>query len=46
MAHMMTKDSEGKMVPYDFSGMKICNTYVAINSRFFAIGLVGDFKPD
>jgi len=46
MAHMLTKNSEGEMVPYDFSGLKICNTYVAINSRYFCIGLVGDFKPD
>lgn len=29
-----------KMKNYDFSGMKVCNTQVAKNGRFFAIGLV------
>jgi len=47
MAHMWTKNKDSdEVVPYDFSGMKICNTYVATNSRYFCIGLVGDFKPD
>ena len=46
MQHMWTKNSEGEIVPYDFTGLKIVNSYVAQNSRYFCIGLVGDFKPD
>ena len=34
------------MVPYNFDGMKICNSHVALNSRYFCVGLVGEFKPD
>lgn len=30
------------MKDYDFSGMKICNSYCAVNSRYFCMGLVGE----
>lgn len=29
-----------QMKDYDFSGMKICNAYIADNSRYFCVGLV------
>lgn len=43
MKHMYTKAADNAMTPYDFSGMKICNSYVALNSRYFCAGLVGKF---
>lgn len=46
MKHMYTRGDEDKMIPYDFSGMKICNSYVAQNSRFFCVGLVGKFDTN
>lgn len=33
------------MKDYNFEGMKICNSHVALNSHFFCVGLVGEFKP-
>lgn len=33
------------MKDYDFGGLKIVNTHVALNSHFFCVGMVGDFKP-
>lgn len=34
------------MENYDFEGMTICNSHVALNSHYFCVGLVGEFKPD
>lgn len=41
MQHMMTKKDD-ELVPYNFEGMKICNSHVALNSFWFCIGLVGE----
>ena len=32
------------MKDYNFEGMKVCNSHVALNSHFFCVGLVGEFK--
>lgn len=46
MQHMLQKKDDGEMGPYNFEGMKICNSAVALNSHFFCVGLVGEFKPE
>jgi len=33
------------MKDYDFTGMKICNAFCAVNSRYFAVGRVGEELP-
>jgi len=32
------------MKDYDFNGMKIVNSHVALNSKYFCVGMVGEFK--
>ena len=43
MQKMYTKNKDGTKDPYDFTDMEICNSYIAINSFWFAVGLVGEF---
>lgn len=44
LSHMYVNNKDGTQTPYDFTtGMYICNSQVALNSRFFCIGLCGDF---
>lgn len=33
------------MKDFDFSGLKICNAYIADNSRYFCVGLVSEELP-
>lgn len=47
LSHMYTKEKDGTETPYDFTtGMHICNSQVALNSRFFCIGLTGEFDHE
>lgn len=34
------------MENYNFDGMKVCNSHVALNSHYFCVGLVGEFKAE
>lgn len=38
------ENDEKIYTPYDFGNdMKVCNSYVALNSKWFCVGLVGEF---
>lgn len=44
LSHMYMNNKDGTQTPYDFTtGMTICNSQVALNSRYFCIGLTGEF---
>jgi hypothetical protein len=44
LSHMYIKNKDGTQTPYDFTtGMTICNSQVALNSRYFCLGLTGEF---